>query len=349
MYHKITKEPVWKETPLPKRVLNQTMKLADQNFKSFFKALRSYKKTPSKFKASPKIPNYKDSVNGRFVATYEKGAINKKDFKRGYIKLSGSDILIKTKVANFSDIKEVKIVPTIYGFEVLVIYEKLSKTLKESGLICSIDLGLNNLATGVFIDGSTPFIINGKPLKSINQYYNKAKARQQNKLIGGLKTSKSIKKLTHKRNNKINDYLHKASRMLVNHLVSNNVNCLIIGNNKQWKQDINIGKRNNQNFVTIPHSRFIDMISYKCELEGILVTTTEESYTSKCSFLDLEEVKKHETYLGKRIKRGMFRSSKGSIINADVNGAFNIMRKVIPEAFTHEGIEGFAVIPKKMS
>ncbi|MEX5689689.1 IS200/IS605 family accessory protein TnpB-related protein, partial [Pseudomonas silesiensis] len=86
--------------------------------------------------------------------------------------------------------------------------------------------------------------------------------------------------------------MHKASRMLVNHLVSNNVNCLIIGNNKQWKQDINIGKRNNQNFVTIPHSRFIDMISYKCELEGILVTTSEESYTSKCSSLDLEEVKK---------------------------------------------------------
>jgi putative transposase len=340
---------VWKETPLPKRVLNQTMKLADQNFKSFFKAFASYKKTPSKFKARPKIPSYKDSVKGRFVATYEKGAINKKDFKKGYIKLSGSNVLIKTKVENFSDIKEVKVIPTIYGFEVLVVYEKLSKSLKESGLICSIDLGLNNLATGAFINGQQPFIINGRPLKSINQYYNKEKSKKQSNLTGGIKTSKSIKTLTHKRNNKMNDYLHKASRLLVNHLVSNDVSCLIIGNNKQWKQEINIGSKNNQNFVNIPHNRFIDMLKYKCELEGILVTTTEESYTSKCSFLDLEEVKKHETYKGKRIKRGMFKASNGRMINADVNGAYNIMRKVIPEAFTHEGIEGFAVIPSRMS
>ena len=150
-------------------------------------------------------------------------------------------------------------------------------------------------------------------------------------------------------NNKVKNYLHKTSKYIVNHLVSNNINTLIIGNNKNWKQDTNIGKVNNQNFINIPHSTLINMLSYKCEMLGINVIVSNESYTSKCSFLDNEKICKHSNYLGKRIKRGLFKSSKGYLINADVNGSLNILRKVVPNAFVDiiksKGIEGFVVNP----
>lgn len=130
----------------------------------------------------------------------------------------------------------------------------------------------------------------------------------------------------------------------MNQLVSKNVSTLVVGKNKNWKQDINIGKKNNQNFVNIPHARFIEMIKYKCELKGISVILTEESYTSKCSFVDSEKICKHSEYLGKREKRGLFVSNKGKRINADLNGSLNILKKVIPNCFAN-GIEGLVVSP----
>ena len=183
-----------------------------------------------------------------------------------------------------------------------------------------------------------PILINGKPLKSINQYYNKKLANLKSKLRNEKKTSKRIKSLTNKRNNKVNDYLHKTSRLITNYLVSNNINTLVVGKNKEWKQDVNIGKKNNQNFVQIPHSRLIDMLLYKCKLRGINVIITEESYTSKCSFLDDEGIKKHKVYKGNRIKRGLFKSSEGVLINADVNGSLNILKKVVGK-FNYNPIE----------
>ena len=179
-----------------------------------------------------------------------------------------------------------------------------------------LQIGVNNLAT-IGSNVIKPIIINGRPIKSINQFYNKMLSKGR--------------KMNNKRNFKVDDYLHKASKYLVNHLVSNDIPILIIGHNKGWKQDINIGKVNNQKFVQIPHSRFIDMIKYKCDKVGINVIETEESYTSKCSFKDSEDLKFHEKYLGKRVKRGLFRNSDGSLINADLNGALNILRKVIGE------------------
>lgn len=124
-----------------------------------------------------------------------------------------------------------------------------------------------------------------------------------------------------------------AQQVLINHVVSNGINTIVIGHNKCWKQEINIGKRNNQNFVSIPFNMFISMISYKATLEGINVKIVEESYTSKCSFLDNEQIRKHEEYVGRRIKRGLFKTSSGNIINADINAVFNIIRKSAKEAF----------------
>lgn len=209
-------------------------------------------------------------------------------------------------------------------------------------------MGLNNLATCTNNIKENFFIINGKPIKSINQFYNKEKSKLQTilKKINKKEWSKKLSKLTLKRNNKINDYLHKSSKYIMNHLVSNKINTLIIGYNKEWKQDINIGKVNNQNFTQIPYTKFIEQLKYKCKLEGINIKINEESYTSKCSFIDNEEIKKHENYQGKRIKRGLFRTKNNFLINSDINGSLNIMKKVVGIDFNSYSIEDLSVNPK---
>lgn len=215
-------------------------------------------------------------------------------------------------------------------------------------MVAAIDGGLNNLSTVTFNNGTKPFIINGKPLKSMNQFYNKKKSILQSYIGDKRKTSKRIVKLSNRRNNKISDYLHKSSRLLVNQLVLNGVDTLIIGKNVNMKQDINIGKKNNQNFTNLPLFRFLDMVKYKSELEGIKVKFVEESYTSKCSFFDGEDVRKLENYKGQRIKRGLFKTGTGKLVNADVNGTYNIMKKAIPNLFI-DGIEGLGVVPVKFN
>lgn len=335
---------------LPRKVSNQTLKMVDRNFKSFFSLLKL--KNKNQYKEKIKIPKYLDKINGRYIIIYEKQSLSFKEFKKtGNIKLSQSDILINTKIKDFESIKEVRIIPKNNHYVIEVIYKQQETQLKpDNNKYLGIDLGINNLATcGSNDKGFKPFIINGRPLKNINHYYNKKLVYYKSKLEkeNKLKTSERIKKLTNKRNNKINDYLHKSSKILVNQLVSNNINTLVIGNNKNWKQDINIGKRNNQNFVQIPHNTFINMLIYKCKLEGINVILQEESYTSKCSFIDNEKICKHDKYVGKRIKRGLFKTLEGKLINADLNGSLNIIKKAIPNTFV-DGIEGLAVNPIKL-
>ena len=196
--------------------------------------------------------------------------------------------------------------------------------------------------------GCKPLVINGKPLKSINQFYNKQKAKYQSELPKDIKTSKRIQKLTFKRNNRVNDYLHKSTNYIVNFCLKNELNTIVIGYNEFWKQKVNIGKVNNQKFVQIPFERLLSILEYKCQKYGLNILSNEESYTSKCSFLDLEEIKKHDVYLGKRVKRGLFISSNGKLINSDVNGSYNILRKVFPKVFDN-GIEGVAVHPYRVN
>lgn len=347
VYHQIKNHECYKQ--LPQNVSTQSLKLAFQNINSCFKAIKSYNKNPNKFLGKPKLPKYKDSIKGRIVATYTSRVIRKKDFNKGKIQLTGLSFSIPTKIENYNDVKQVRIVPLTNSIKVEIIYIKQEKKIKNNNKLAAIDLGLNNLSTLCFNEvKNCPIIINGKPLKSINQYYNKKKSKLQSKLNNNRKTSKNILKLTEKRNNKVKDYLHKSSRYIVNQLVSKNISKLIIGYNKSWKQDINIGKKNNQNFVNIPFLTYINQLKYKCELEGIEVILNEESYTSKCSFIDMEEVKKHEVYVGKRTKRGLFKSKDGRLINADLNGSYNIMRKVVPNVF-NKGIEDFVVSPKVIS
>ena len=305
---------------LPCKVSQQTLKMVDQNMKSFFNALKAKN-------SKPRLPKYLDKTNGRFVVTYTKQAISKTEFKKGYIVLSKTNIRIKTKV---HDIQQVRIVPQNNIIVVEVLYKADFKSnISDVRKYCGVDFGLNNLMSCGFSD-VRPMLINGRPLKSINWHYNKKKAELQS-LLKNKHTSNRITNLTIKRYNKINNYLHKSSRLFINYLVSNDITDVVIGYNKEWKQGINIGRVNNQNFVNIPYYKLLNMLTYKCELLGITVHITEESYTSKCSFLDNEEICKHEDYKGKRIKRGLYKSFDGRLINADVNGALNILKKVIGE------------------
>ena len=313
---------------LPTRVANQILMLLDRNFKSFFSLIK--KKQSGNYDKPIRIPGYLDK-EGRYMAIFNKHAVFKKPLRKGIIKLSKLSIEISTKKANESNLVEVRVLPRNNHHVVEVVHKVDEVELKsDNGRYASIDLGLDNLAT-ISSNVVKPFIINGRPLKSINQYYNKEKARLQSHLKGDKKTSKRIYSITNKRNNKVKDYLHKSSRKIVNFLVSNNISTLIIGYNEEWKQNINLGRTNNQSFTNIPFYTFINQLDYKCKLEGINVILTEESYTSKCSFLDGETLEEHDNYLGKRIKRGLFKSAKGKLINADLNGSLNILKKVVGE------------------
>ncbi len=314
---------------LPTKVSQQTLKMVEQNFKSFFGLL---KLADGKTK---RIPKYLDK-EGQFQLIYTIQAISKVELRQGFIKLSGTNVKIETAHRN---IQQVRVIPRGNHICIEVVYLKQEPPVKENnGRYASIDLGLNNLAC-VTSNTIKPIILNGKPLKSVNQFFNKRKAELQSKLKNNRKTSRRIKSITHKRNCKIKDYLHKTSRKIINHLVANKIPTLVIGKNDGWKQEINIGSRNNQNFVNIPHSQLVQMLEYKAKMEGIRVILQEESYTSKCSFLDSEPIKKHDNYCGKRIKRGLFKTSTGKVINADCNGSLNILRKAVPNIIFDNGIE----------
>ena len=212
-----------------------------------------------------------------------------------------------------------------------VVYEVEENRLKQNQRVAAIDLGVNNLATVVTNDGDNPILISGRKIKSINQYYNKITSKKKSLLPYNVFTSKALHRLWLKRNNKISYEIHKITKFLANYFDERDVSKVIIGNNSGWKNGINIGKRNNQNFVNIPYTKFINQLTYKCNLLGITVIVREESYTSKASFLDYDEIPNYKDevipkFSGKRIKRGAYKS-KTRIINADVNGAYNTMVK----------------------
>ena len=192
--------------------------------------------------------------------------------------------------------------------------------------------------------GFVPFLVNGRPVKALNQWYNKRRAYLQSKLPPGRFTSRQLDILTDKRKRQIDHYLHVASRQIIDVLVTHRIGTLVIGKNDGWKQHVQLGHRTNQTFVFLPHARFIEMLTYKAQLVGITVIVTEESHTSKCSFLDGESIGHHGQYLGKRVKRGIFVSATGRQINADVNGAYNMIAKVVPDAFG-QGRAGVVVHP----
>jgi putative transposase len=340
---------------LPAKVSQQVLKLLDKNWVSFFEAIRAYQKNPNQFLGRPKLPKYKDKIKGRNLVVYTKQAISKRELeKKGRVNPSQTKISLPTKVA-YDFINEVRLLPKLNHYVVEVVYTTCeSSNVLDLRNIASIDLGINNLATVTSnVKGFKPLIINGKPIKSVNHYYNKTKAKLQSLLEEKRQTSKRIQKLSTKRGARIDDYMHKASRYLINHLLSNQIGVLVIGKNDGWKQKSNMGKANNQKFTSLPHNKFIHQLKYKAELVGIQVIIAEESYTSKASFLDLDSIPTYKkdikhSFSGRRLKRGMYKAKLGNLINADVNGSYNIMRKVVPNAFSN-GIKGVVVHPVKVT
>jgi len=328
---------------LPSNVSQQIIRNLFKNIKSWQKSRKEYSKNPSKFSGRPKLPKYKKELSELYFTSIQ---LRLKD---GFVHFPQMMCIepIKTNVKN---IKYGRVIPKSNHFVVELIYNIDEVEQKEyNGNWLSIDMGLNNLATCVSNVGSA-FIINGKPIKSINNFYNKRKKQLQSKLKNNIYTSKRIERLTYRRNNKIKDYIHKSSKYIVSFAKERNITKIIFGNNKNWKQNINIGKNNNRDFTNIPHATLIDKTRYKAKIIGIKQVETQEAYTSKCSALDLEPIKKHEQYVGKRVKRGLFRTSKNQYINADCNGSLNIARLVNGDIIVKdfESILSVAVTPYKV-
>jgi putative transposase len=333
---------------LPVRIGRGVLRTLDGNWKSFFSCIKKWKTNKEIFTGKPNLPKYLPK-NGKFTAIFCKEATLKETNKNKGIGLSSLKIRLNVKTKN--KIIEIQVAPIKNNkYKINVVYDyKENEIKKDNKLYCGIDLGINNLMTVTSNkSGINPLVINGKPLKSINQYYNKTKSKYQSELPRKIFNSKKIDKLNFKRGCKINDYLHKSTNIIVKFCIENELNTLVVGYNEFWKQNVNMGKVNNQKFVQIPFEKMLFMLKYKCEKYGINLLTNEESYTSKCSFLDNEDIKKHSVYKGNRVKRGLFISNDGRKINSDVNGSYNIIRKAFPNAFAN-GIEGVAVHPYRVN
>ena len=338
-YHEIRRQMQTTEQyqALPRKVSQQVLMLLDRSWKSFFAAITAYTEKPDTFTGKPRIPGYVDKTKGRYALVYTLQAVSRPALAQQVIKPSGLAIAVTTRQTR---IAQVRIVPRSGFYVVEVIYARdVVPAAVDPALVAGIDVGLNNVAAITSNKpGFVPVLVNGRPLKHINQFYNKHTAQLQAKL-GRKGTTRLMDRITTRRNRQIIHYLHTQSHRIIERLVEEGIGTLVIGKNDGWKQAITLGRRTNQNFVQVPHARFIQMLQYKAELVGIEVRTINESHTSKCSFFDTEPMGHRERYVGKRVTRGMFRTADGRRINADVNGAYNIIRKAIPNAFGN-GIGG---------
>ena len=295
-----------------------------------------------------RIPKYKNK-NGYNIITFPKLAISKYIKFDRYKQLYTYTLCKKSYNLKIQSYKpNIKMVKFVYDeakdlIKCFKIYEvERPKLKKDNSRYFSIDPGLNNIVSIYNNIGIRPFLYNGRPIKSINQYYNKTNAKLRSELPTNVKSSKRLKQLSFKRNNKIDYEMHKISTHIINEAVKNDISKIFIGNNIGWKSTIKMGKRNNQNFVNIPHTKLFNQLLYKGLLNGIEVIFTEESYTSKASFFDKDELpvygeNDNYKFSGKRISRGLYKDSKGNLWNADLNGGGNIMRKVSDKA-AYKGI-----------
>jgi putative transposase len=330
-------------TALPRKVSNDILRQLDKNWRAFFVACEAYREDPSKFVGRPKLPKYKDKTKGRFLLTYDRQAISCIALSQGRLRLSGLEMEVQT---THHSIKQARIVPRAGYYVVEIVYEQQEAAPSGNpALYAAVDLGVDTLAAIPSNQvGFVPRLVNGRPLKSTNQFYNKRRAELQ-AALGHNGTTVRLDRLSTKRTRRINHYLHAASKSIIELLVHEGIGTLVIGKNALWKQEVELGRVNNQHFVQIPHARFITMLRYKAELAGIHVIMQEESYTSKASFLDLDplpvydpEREEEPAFSGKRVARGLYRAKSGRRIQADVNGSYNIGRKAFPDSFG-QGIE----------
>ena len=320
-------------------IAQQTMKVVDRSFRSFFNLIKKAQAGEYRFQ-NIGLPKYLDK-DGYFSLIMPR--IRLKDGKwkvpmsREFKKEHGEIEIAFPPNLDPDTIKEVRIHPKYDGrfFEVEYVYEAIEEAVSvDTKVAMGIDLGLDNLATCVITDGAS-FIIDGKSLKSINHQYNKRVAhlsaivkRQEMDAYTNLQC-----RLTIQRNNRVRDYMNKTARYIIDYCIEHGIGTLVVGYNPDWKRSINIGKRNNQNFVQIPHADLRHKLQGLCQRYGLQYVEQEESYTSKASFLDNDEIpnwsgeSQEYEFSGRRVHRGLYKSADGSLINADCNGAANILRK----------------------
>ncbi len=338
---------------LPRKVSQQVLRLLHKNWVSFFKAIAAWKAEPSQFLGRPCLPKYKDKQHGRTILVYTIQALSKPALARGKIVPSGLPTTIETK---HRSVNQVRIVPKSGFYVVEVVYDQAETQADvDKTLMAAVDIGVNNLvALTSNKEGFIPRLVNGRLLKSTNQFYNKRRAELQSQLPQGQNWTGRMQRMTDKRTRRIEHYLHTASKRIIDLLVAEGIGTLIIGKNPSWKQECQMRKKDKQHFVQLPHARFVDMLSYKAKLIGIQVVLTEESYTSQASFLDGDfiptygKVEEEAVFSGKRLKRGLYRAGNGLRFNADVNGSYNILRKAAPDALA-QGSRGCVVHPSRLT
>jgi IS605 OrfB family transposase len=323
----------------------QIIMLVDKSWKSFFRAIKDWKIHPKKYTEKPNPPYFKRK-NGNFILIFTNQNCKIENnkilltmsyhFTQKFPDFSNKVEIHIPEYQNkmFNTFQQIRILPKRKFFEIEIIYlqENTNQALDPISYL-SIDLGVDNLVTAIENKNINPIIISGKILKSVNQLWNKQKAKLYSiKDKQKIKWTAQLNDITTNRNAFINDYLHKTACFIVNLCLEHKIGNICFGKLKHIKDSRQLGKRNNQNFVSIPIQKLKQLITYKADLVGIKVVEVDEAYTSKCSSLDLEPIEKHEIYIGKRIKRGLFKGMN-YLLNADVNGSINILRKVIGDDF----------------
>ena len=318
---------------LPSKVSTNVLKLVGSTIHSYYQTLKCYHDKSNLIVTSkPKPPRYLHKTEGRYIVEFTSQTISKKRGSNGELILCPKDLnlTIPTKVENP---KCVRIVPKLGAFIIDVIYEVEEIPLKHTGNYASVDLGVDNLASITFSNGINPILVKGSKIKSINQGYNRLIAKAQSKLPTNQKTSKHIHRLWRNREMKLQAELHKITSFLLLYFDEMFIEKVFIGKNIGWKQEVALGKKMNQTFVNIPYNTFISQLTYKCQLRGIEVIEQEESYTSKASFVDYDEIpvygetEEKPQFSGKRISRGLYKTKQGFLLNADINGSYNILVK----------------------
>lgn len=349
---------------MPRKISQQTIRQVGNNMNSFYKLLKL--KQTGQYDKQVHLPRYL-TKNGRTTINIPRDAISKtpKTIKNKKGVLYEYAICKRELNITFKSRKEnidaIRIVPKTTHYVLEVVYTKEPKkslaNAKEKK-IAAIDLGVNNLATVFYGFGRAPELYDGRFIKSVNRWFNKRKARLQSLLGEGVKSSRQIGVIGAKRSRVIDNYLHNASALIVSNLLLAGVTDLVIGYNDGWKQECSMGRVNNQSFNAIPHARFVELLRYKAELAGITVVLTEESYTSRASFIDLDVMPVFNAdndakyvFSGYRAHRGLYKRKgvKNGFVNADVNGAANIYRKVCPMEFVPKEVLDVVVHPVKIS
>ena len=330
----------------------QILRLLDNNWTSFFKSIKDWSKHKNKYLGRPKLPKYK-SKNGREILILTNQNVKLKN-NILYFPKTFNNFIIKPQFVNrnnFISFQQVRFLPRNNYIVIEIVYNiEVPDLVNKNCRYLSIDIGVDNLATITNNFNESPVIVNGKGLKSINQYYNKSLAHYKSvtKMLNKKDYSNKQNKLTIKRNAKVTDYLHKTSRFIVDYAKQHSVTVIVIGHNKKWKQNSVLSKQVNQHFVQIPFNTLVQQIQYKAEELGIKVVLVDESYTSGTSFLDNEQPIKEFYNKSRRKHRGLFKSNKGVLIHADVKGAFQILKKAFPNAYA-DGIEAVVFQPIKVN